>query len=109
LRDAQDLTAQWKDHPPTNILLKGFIEGFSGSAKPPEPLEIPPEAFEAIQNSAIAGIAARAGNRLPIMAGRDRGLPKATPIFDLEAMRKKNEEAKARIIARAQAKGTTSV
>jgi hypothetical protein len=113
LADVNDLTSQWKDHPPTNILLKGLIEGLAGGSKPTvdAAVDMPPEAFEAMQNAALAGIAARAGNRIPIMAGRDPGLPKAAPVFDLDTLRQRNAEAKARLEARAKekAKGTTGV
>jgi hypothetical protein len=51
-----------------------------------------------MQSSAIEGIRAKASpNFLPVMAGRDRGLPKAPPVFDEEALRAKNLEARIRL------------
>lgn len=44
-----------------------------------------------MQKSALAGIAAKAGPRLPIVRGADKGLPKAAPVFDLDEMRLRNK------------------
>lgn len=41
----------------------------------------------------MAAIQAKAGNRLPVMVGRDPGLPKAPPVFDEEALRKQSAES----------------
>jgi hypothetical protein len=43
-----------------------------------------------MQRSALQGIKEKAGPLLPIMRGRDPGLPKAPPVFDLDKMREKN-------------------
>jgi hypothetical protein len=69
------------------------MDGLSGGTKEDksETIDMPPEAFEAMQASAVAAIAAKAGSRLPIVQGRDRGLPKAPPVFDIEEMKKRNE------------------
>jgi hypothetical protein len=105
--EAQELFEGWADHPPTNLLVKAIVEGFGGG-KPSAPAggweNVPPEALaeanRAMQNSALQQIAVKAGPTLPIQKGRDRGLPKAPPIFDEETMRQRNEEARARIEAR---------
>jgi len=103
--EAQELFEGWVDHPPTNLLVKAIVEGFGG-AKPKlaegawSADNIPPEAMQAMQNSALQQIAVKAGPTLPIQRGRDKGLPKAPPIFDEETMRQRNEEARARIEAR---------
>lgn len=63
-----------------------------------------PEAFEAMQNSALGAITSKAGNRLPVMQGKDPGLPKAAPVFDLEELRKRNSDLMARRKSRAEVK-----
>ena len=88
--------AGWSKYPPTNILVKALVEGFGGTTKttpkPGEEFEIPSEAMAAMQKSAVEAIAAKAGSRIPVMKGKDPGLPKAMPIFDLDAMRQKNAD-----------------
>ena len=49
------------------------------------------EEFAALQRGALAAIAAKAGTRLPIIQGKDKGLPKNAPVFDLEELRRKND------------------
>lgn len=87
------------------MILKGFIGGFGGNATEPKTKtadEIPVEAMTAMQNSVMREIAVKAGNRLPVTKGRDRGLPKAPPVFDLEALRAKNAEAVERMKKRSR-------
>jgi hypothetical protein len=43
-----------------------------------------------MQRAALVGIAAKAGPRLPIMSGPDRGLPKTLPTFDMEELKRRN-------------------
>jgi hypothetical protein len=54
--------------------------------------DIPADAMAAMNASALQAIQSKAGNRLPIIRGKDTGLPKAAPVFDLDAMRKRNAE-----------------
>lgn len=83
------------------------MEGLGGGNKSPSAgahADVPPEAAEAMQRSALTEIAAKAGRRIPIVRGRDKGLPKAPPILDVEAMRAKNEATAVRLT-----KGSASV
>lgn len=94
-----ELFSGWNEYPPTNLLLKALVEGFGGGSKPqvePERLDIPPEAALAMQRSAAAEISTRIGRGLPMVRGRDTGLPKAPPVFDIDEMRKRNEAIKNR-------------
>jgi hypothetical protein len=74
-------------------LVKALVEGFGGKpgADSAKEFYIPPEAMRAMQDSAMAEIATRAGNRLPIIKGRDKGLPKAPPTFDVDELKRRNE------------------
>jgi hypothetical protein len=78
------------------LLVKAIVDGFGGGTKAPsadnDTAEIPQEAMDAMQREAMRGIAAKAGSRLPIVRGRDRGLPKKEPVFDIGAMRERNAE-----------------
>jgi hypothetical protein len=73
-------------------LVKALVEGFGGGVKTriQEAVVIPPEATVAMQRSVLANIAAKAGSTLPVLQGRDSGLPRAQPIFDVDEMRKRN-------------------
>lgn len=67
----------WRDHPPTNVLLKALLDGLSAEGKAessPSP-EIPLDTF-----------AAKAG----LSISRDDSSP--TPVFDLDAMRARNQD-----------------
>jgi hypothetical protein len=72
-----------------------LVEGFGGGKKRSnELIDIPPEARDAMQTSAVAALATRADPKwLPITRGRDPGLPKAAPVFDLDELRRRNAEA----------------
>lgn len=78
-------------------MVKALVEGFGGGMKESgteekESADITPEAMDAMQRSAAQAIAAKSGNRLPVMVGKDLGLPIAPPMFDLDEMRRRNEE-----------------
>jgi hypothetical protein len=91
--EANELFSGWADFPPTNLLLKGLLEGLGGGTKPAENgpnAEIPAEAQLAMQQAALTEIAAKAGPRIPITRGRDKGLPKTQPTFDPDALRERN-------------------
>lgn len=100
--EANELFNGWDEYPPTNILVKALVEGFGGGVKKKQlvdddsTIDVPDEAFKAMQRSALAGIAARAQGRLPIIAGPDLGLPKSQPVFDIDEMRKRNNDVIAR-------------
>ena len=96
--EVNELFSGWDEYPPTNILVKALVEGFGGKKKSTvdETVEMPQEAFDAMQKSAMAEIAVKAGPRLPILQGKDRGLPKTPPVFDIEVMRQRNAEVLAR-------------
>ena len=98
LPEVRELFDGWSDHPPTNLLVKAIVEGLGGGKpKTYAPVDVPPEAFEQMQKSALAAIAVKAGPRVPIIHGKDKGLPKAAPIFDLDELRKRNAERASRI------------
>lgn len=90
-----ELFAGWDEHPPTNILVKALVEGFGGKTKPQGAsafVDVPPEATAEMSRSALTYIAAKAGSRLPIVKGRDKGLPAKPPSFDVEELKKRNIE-----------------
>ena len=97
----------WSDHPPTNLLLKAIVEGLGGGkatgTKQAE-LAVPPEAAEAMEKAALAEIRTKGAGRIPIVRGRDKGLPKTLPVFDIDAMRANNATT-----ARALVKGKVRV
>ena len=97
LLEVNELFKGWEDYPPTNILVKALVNGFGGIKKPKvdeDGFTIPSEAQDAMQRSAVGAIAAKADPRwLPVTRGRDRGLPKAAPVFDLTELRERNLEA----------------
>lgn len=72
--------ASWREYPPVNVLLKSLLEGLG--AKPEDPTVTPSE---------LAELHKQVGSALPIIKGRDVGLPKSTPVFDLDEMRRKNQ------------------
>jgi hypothetical protein len=93
--EVNELFSGWVDHPPTNILVKAIVEGLGGGRKAQidhETMDIPPDASAAMQRSALAGIASKAGPTLPVMRGRDLGLPTAQPVFDIDEMKRRNAE-----------------
>lgn len=77
------------------MLVKSLVEGFSGGTKKAVSQDdtssaIPQEAFDAMQREALRGISQKVGSRLPIVRGKDRGLPKVEPVFDLNVMKERN-------------------
>lgn len=88
-----ELFNNWADYPPTNILVKALVEGFGGGKKTIEndasSFQVTPEADLAMR-SAVAQISAKAGRGLPVIRGRDTGLPNAPPIFDIEELKARN-------------------
>ena len=90
--EANELFTDWEEYPPTNLLVKAIVEGLGGGAKPKENVDfaVPPEAMLAMQRSAAQAIVTKAGPRLPMVRGPDKGLPPTPPTFDLEEMRKRN-------------------
>jgi hypothetical protein len=84
-------------------LVKALVEGLGGisttkSSNDDDDVNIPPEAMKSMQDSALTAIAAKAGARLPILRGHDKGLPKAPPTFDLDKLREKNMETAKRLL-----------
>lgn len=73
------------------MMLQALLEGFGGKTAGEKEVEVSPEALSAMQDSAVAAIAAKAGSRLPITRGRDKNLPRTPPMFDFEELRKRNE------------------
>jgi hypothetical protein len=96
LVEVNELFTGWNEHPPTNILVHAIVKGLGGetttTSSSDDTFTIPNEAQDALQKSATAAIAAKAGHRLPVIQGRDTGLPKASPVFDVDALREKNIE-----------------
>ena len=97
MAEVNELFAGWEDYPPVSVTLKALAAGFGVGVKENKVQDdgtfIPSEAQEAMQRSAMQAIAAKAGSRLPIMRGKDPGLPKAKPVFDLNELRNKNIDA----------------
>jgi hypothetical protein len=95
LFEVKELFSGWSDHPPTNILVRAIVEGLGGgkaSVASEDDFSVPQVAQDAMQRAATAAIAAKAGSRLPVIHGKDTGLPKAAPVFDLDILREKNIE-----------------
>ena len=94
MAEVNELFEGWEDYPPVSVTLKALAAGFGVGVKENKVEEdgtfVPSEAQEAMQRSALQAIATKAGGRLPIMRGRDPGLPKAKPVFDLNELRNKN-------------------
>ena len=84
----------WEEYPPTNLLVKAIVEGLGGGAKPKDDVDIdvPPEAMLAMQRSAAQAIVTKAGPRLPMVRGADKGLPPTPPTFDIDELRRRNAE-----------------
>jgi len=92
-----ELFAGWKDHPPTNILVKALLDGFAGGGKKSSAdggeINIPPSAQDAMQRAAVAAISAKADAKwLPVTRGRDPGMPTSAPVFDVDELRSRNRE-----------------
>lgn len=105
MAEANELFEGWSEHPPTNLLLKAIVEGLGGAQVPGSALpNVPPEAAEAMERAALAEIQAKGAGRIPIVRGRDKGLPKTPPVFDLDTMRAHNAD-----VAKAFAKGKVRV
>jgi hypothetical protein len=98
LPEVNELFEGWNDHPPLNVMVQILVESFSGvkfgkaAEVSPEGIELPSEAMVEMTKSAMAGIEAKAGNRLPIVRGKDKGLPKEAPVFNVDELRLKNAE-----------------
>jgi hypothetical protein len=109
LLEVNELMLGWEDHTPTNILVKALLEGLGGGKANKTPTadefqQLAPEAMKAMQDSAMEAIVAKAGNRLPVTRGRDKGLPHRGPIFDVELLRDKNDT-----VAKTFRKGSVNV
>jgi hypothetical protein len=94
LPEVEDLFSGWEEFPPTNLLVKAIVEGLGGGHKTTAEgdFTVPPEALDAMQRSALSQISVKAGPQLPIVRGRDVGLPSAAPVFDLDTMRQRNQD-----------------
>lgn len=95
--EANELFEGWEDYPPVYLSVKAIVEGLGvGKKRTTEPNAMSPEdekiAFDSMQRSAMGAIAAKAGHRLPIIVGKDPGLPKMAPVFDFAELRKRNME-----------------
>lgn len=80
-------------------MIASALGGFQKPRKAPTSLspEDEKKAFAVMQESARTQIAKRADPRwLPILEGRDKGLPKAAPVFDIDEMRKRNLAVKSK-------------
>ena len=98
LPEVNELFSGWDEHTPTHLLVKALVEGFGGgkisSPSPPGSANpayaVPLEAQAAMQTSVLNNIAAKAGPAMPILRGRDPGLPAKPPSFDLDELRERN-------------------
>ena len=60
--------------------------------------EVPSAAIDAMNQSALQYIASRAApGSMPIKRGKDTGLPKKAPVFDIAEMRRRNEAVSRRL------------
>jgi hypothetical protein len=53
--------------------------------------------MEAMRQSALAEIQVKAGPRLPVMQGKDKGLPKTPPVFDENVLQERNKTLASRL------------
>ena len=72
-----------------------MCEGFgnvtiSNKPKSNQDFVIPQNAQDQMRKSAMVKISTEFGTRLPVLLGKDQGLPKNKPIFDLAEMEKRN-------------------
>jgi len=78
------------------LLVKALVNGFGGIETKPkdgEAIDIPPDVQKHLQKSAVQAIASKADPRwLPVQIGKDKGLPAAAPVFDIDEMRQRNIE-----------------
>ena len=98
LAEANELFDGWREAPPVHILVRGIYLGLGGKLAGAERI-----ASSASDEYTVDNLPSELRNRpgLPILRGRDPDLPKAPPVFDLDAMRQKNL---LRLVARARAK-----
>lgn len=100
--EINDLIGQWHDYPPTNLLLKALLDGLSGKAKPAAEAEtvVRPDMD---QLRVISEISMKAGPHMPVVRGKDSGLPRTPPSFNVDELRQRNAEVLRR---KAVSKGT---
>lgn len=83
----------WTEYPPLGILVKAIVVGFGGrpAAKSQQPQA-------AADDSVLTELSVKAGRALPVIRGKDSGLPQAKPMFDFEALKQKNAERRVKAI-----------
>lgn len=95
----------WEESPPTFVLVRAIAEGLGGEVRQPTEAEKAVEAAGADVERTLTEISVRSRGSVPVTRGKDLGLPKIPPAFDLDEMRRRNAERvlmrhKARIAAR---------
>lgn len=100
LPEANALFKGWDKEPPVYLSLKALLQGFVGAAKG----NGAPRTTAAITSNpdvdkTLSEISVKAGRAIPVLRGKDHGLPKTVPVFDFEELKRQGRE---RIIARMQ-------
>lgn len=103
MKEVNELFAGWDEYPPVYLSVKAIVVGLGGGTKPtgiadPD-FAVPADAMARMQSSALQEIKAKAGTRLPVMPGRDPGLPKAAPVFDPDELKRRSSDAVRRRLA----------
>lgn len=93
----------WGENPPLYVLVKTLVEGLAGAGKPRTLASAAAKA--GIDEATLAKLRAEAGKALPQIKGRDPGLPKAAPVFDLDVLRRRNAERIAKAVKKDSANG----
>jgi hypothetical protein len=99
LGEVNELFTGWEEHPPVYVLVKAIVQGLGGGGAMPSHETIEEQTTD---DQILSKLRAEVqGLSMPIVRGRDPGLPKSKVVTDLDQMREKN---RARIIERNQPK-----
>lgn len=96
--EVNELFAGWEEHPPVYVLVKAIVQGLGGGGAMPSRETIEEQI---IDDQILNKLRAEVQGYMPVVRGRDPGLPKSKVVTDLDQMREKN---RARIIERNQPK-----
>jgi hypothetical protein len=95
LGEANELFESWDYAPPTNMLLDAIVRAFGGGGTESSNSTQSRAAqtggsTEGPTNAQLFELSVKAGNSLPILKGKDVGLPATPPVFDFEELRARN-------------------